>query len=251
MNKVKQIIGSIYVFYGFFTFITTMLVVVIPIWFISLLPEPKRAKAIHPVFRVWMGIYMLLIFCPVSRRGKKNFKKGENYIVVINHNSLMDIPVSSPWIPGPNKTLGKIEMSKIPVFGIIYKTGALIIDRKNEESRRASFSLMQNTLDSGINLCLYPEGTRNKTDQPIQPFFDGAFVTAIKTQKPIIPGVLFNTKKVLSQKSILSARPHKIHFHFLPAIPTKGLTLDDVGELKKRVHNIMETYYVSNLNNFT
>jgi 1-acyl-sn-glycerol-3-phosphate acyltransferase len=192
-----------------------------------------------------MGIYLPLAFCPVFRKGKKNFKKGENYIVVINHNSFMDIPVSSPWIPGPNKTLAKIEMSKVPLFGVIYKAGSILVDRKKESSRRESFSRMQETLDMGIHLCLYPEGTRNKGGQPMQPFFDGAFITAIKSQRPVMPGVIFNTGKILPANKKAWARPMPIHFHFLEPVPTTGLTLDNVTELKNRVYHIMETYYVT------
>ena len=222
-----------------------MLVVWLPIFIISFFPEPYRARFLHPVFRVWMGVYLPLIFCPVFRKGKQNFKKGENYVVVINHNSLMDIPVSSPWIPGPNKTLAKTEMARVPLFGIIYKTGSILVDRKNESSRRKSFSRMQETLEMGIHLCLYPEGTRNKTKQPMQPFFDGAFTTAIKAQRPLMPGIIFNSAKVLPHDKKFWARPMPLRIHFLEPIPTKGLTLDDVSALKQRVHTIMESYYTT------
>ena len=168
MKLIKNILGHLYCVYAALLFIATMLIFFIPIWLISLLAEPQRAKALHVLFRMWMGIYMPLSFCPVIRRGKHHFKKGENYVVVINHNSLMDIPVSTPWIPGPNKTLAKIEMAKTPVFGIIYKAGSILVDRKKENSRRDSFNKMQATLEMGINLCLYPEGTRNKTKEPMQ-----------------------------------------------------------------------------------
>ena len=246
MKAVKNILGHIFIVYAMIIFIITMFIVFIPIWIISLLPEPQRARALHIVFRIWMGVYMPLVFCPVFRKGKKNFKKGERYVVVINHNSLADIPVSSPWIPGPNKTLAKVEMSKIPLFGVIYKCGSIIVDRKNESSRRESFTKMQETLNMGIHLCLYPEGTRNKTTQPIQPFFDGAFVTAVKAQKPIMPGIIFNTGKALPHNKKLWAWPMPICIHFLDPIPTEGLTLNDVPALKEKVHNIMSTYYVAN-----
>ena len=246
MKVVKNILGRVFIVYAMIIFIITMLIVFIPIWIISLTPDPFRSKALHLVFRGWMGVFMPLAFCPVFRKGKKNFKKGEQYVVVINHNSLADIPVSSPWIPGPNKTLAKVEMSKIPLFGVIYKCGSILVDRKSESSRRESFSKMQETLNMGIHLCLYPEGTRNKTSQPMQPFFDGAFVTAIKAQKPIIPGVIFNTAKILPHNKKIWAWPMPIRIHFLEPIQTKGLTLDDVAYLKGSVHSIMTNYYVAN-----
>jgi len=248
MKQVKNILGHIYFFVGMLFFVITMLIVFIPIWIISLLPEPACSKALHVVFLGWMGIFMPLVGCPIIRKGKRNFKKGENYVVIVNHNSLVDIPVSSPWIPGPNKTLAKVEMARIPIFGVIYKAGAVLVDRKKENSRRESFMRMQKMLDMGIHLCLYPEGTRNKTGEPMQPFFDGAFKTAIKAQKPIMPGVIFNTGKILPHNKKFWARPSPIYFHFLEPVSTKGLTLDDTAELKERVYNLMKNYYVAQLN---
>jgi len=249
MKTIKNILGYVYMVYALLLFVVTMLIVLIPIWIISLLPEPKRAKALHPVFRLWMGTYLPLVFCPVIRKGKDKFKTGENYVVIINHNSLADIPVSSPWIPGPNKTLAKVEMSKVPLFGLIYKTGSILVDRKQDNSRRESFARMQETLGMGIHLCLYPEGTRNKTDKPMQPFFDGAFITAIKAQKPIMPGIIFNTGKILPHNKKLWATPKTIRIDFLDPIPTEGLTLDNLASLKEHVHIIMETYYIAYQNN--
>jgi 1-acyl-sn-glycerol-3-phosphate acyltransferase len=245
MKAIKNILGKAFIGYALLIFAITMLVVLFPIWIISFFPEPYRARSLHPVFRIWMGVYMPLVFCPVFRKGKNNFKKGEQYVVVINHSSMADIPVSSPWIPGPNKTLAKIEMSRMPLFGIIYRCGSIVVDRKQEGSRRESITRMQETLEMGIHLCLYPEGTRNKTDKPLQPFFDGAFVTAVRAQKPIIPGLIFNTGKILPHNRKFWARPMPIHIHFLEAVPTKGLTLDDVPELKQRVYEMMENYYTS------
>jgi 1-acyl-sn-glycerol-3-phosphate acyltransferase len=246
MKFIGNIVGRIYFILGMLLFIATMLIVFIPIWLISLLPQPQRAKALHPTFRLWMGVFMPLVGCPIIRSGSKNFKKGENYIVIINHNSLVDIPVSSPWIPGPNVTLAKVEMAKVPLFGVIYKAGSVLVNRKNESSRRESFTKMQEMLEKGVHLCLYPEGTRNKTSQPIQQFFDGAFITAIKAQKPIMPGVIFNTGRILPHNKKLWARPLPIYFHFLEPVPTEGLTLNDAAELKHKVHKLMSDYYVAN-----
>ncbi len=246
---IKNIPGHLFFIYSMLLFVITMLVVFIPIWLISILPEPKRAKALHIAFQCWMGTYLTLTFSPVFRKGKEHFKKGKTYIVVINHNSLADIPVSSPWIPRPNKTLAKIEMSRIPLFGIIYKAGSILLDRKDGGSRRESFSKMQETLDLGINLCLYPEGTRNKTGKPMQPFFDGAFITAIRAQKPVMPALIFNTGKIMPHNKVAWMRPMPVYFHFLEPIETEGLTLDDVVGLKEKVHKLMETYYISHLKN--
>ena len=176
MKFIKNIPGHLFFIYGMLLFIATMFFVLLPIWLLSFLKEPLKTKWLHKIFQAWMSVYLTLTFSPVFRKGKQHFKKGENYVVVVNHNSLADIPVSSPWIPGPNKTLAKIEMSRIPFFGIIYKAGSIIVDRKNANSRRDSMNKMQEVLEQGTNLCLYPEGTRNKTDKPLQHLYDGAFI---------------------------------------------------------------------------
>src|SRR4051812_7653225 len=110
MNIFKRIAGHVYFAYALVLFAITMLIVFIPIWIISKLPEPRRTQALHPVFRIWMGVFMPIAFCPVKRKGKQYFEKGKNYVVVCNHNSFADVPVTSPWIPGANKTLAKAEM---------------------------------------------------------------------------------------------------------------------------------------------
>jgi 1-acyl-sn-glycerol-3-phosphate acyltransferase len=171
------------------------------------------------------------------------FEPGKNYVVISNHNSLVDVPVTSPWIPGPNKTLAKIEMAKIPVFGVIYKAGSILVDRKRENSRRESFAAMQRALETGLHLCLYPEGTRNKTGKPLQQFYDGAFITAIRAQKPIMPAVIFNTGTILPHDKKAWARPKTIHFHFLPPVETKGMTLSDLPALKETLHRMMADYF--------
>lgn len=244
MNIISRILGHIYFIVGLLLFVITMLIVFIPIWIISMMPEPTKTIALHKAFRLWMGVFLPLVGCPVIRRGKEQFKKGQNYVVVTNHNSLVDIPVSSPWIPGPNKTLAKIEMARIPIFGVIYKAGSILVDRKNDNSRKQSFIDMQKMLDYGFHLCLYPEGTRNKTNEPIQRFYDGAFQAAVKAQKPIIPGVIFNTGRILPHNMKAWARPLPIRFDFLEAIPTEGMTKADIPELKKRVHELMTNHYL-------
>lgn len=242
----KRILGHLYFAYALTFFAATMLVVFVPIWLTTLLDEPRRAKVMHPIFRIWMGVYMPLAFCPVIRRGKAHFQRRKNYVVVCNHNSFADVPVSSPWIPGPNKTLAKSEMARIPIFGVIYKAGSVLVNRKDEASRRESFAQMRKMLDKGLHLCLYPEGTRNKTTQPLQPFHKGAFKTAIDAQVPIIPALIFNTRGILPGKPAFWAWPYKIHFHFLPPVETAGLEASDAEQLKASVHKAMSDYFVAN-----
>ncbi len=240
----KNIFGRIWATWALIWFVITMLVFMIPFIIVYYRPEPVRTHNFIAISRIWMAIFMPLVGCPVSIKGKENFAAGENYIVLCNHNAFIDVPVSSPGIPGGNKTIAKKELAKTPVFGMLYKMGSVLVDRNSEGSRRESFTSMKNVLAMGLHMCIYPEGTRNRTDQPLKPFHDGAFRLAIATRKPIMPSLIFNSRKVMPEKPVFSLFPYRMKMHFLP--PVKIEENDTVESLKGNVFTIMSKYYEEN-----
>ncbi len=240
---VKNILGKIFATWALIVFLVTMLIFFIPIWAVGLWKEPKRTRLFQIISRIWMSIFLFLSGIRIQLKGKDHFKKGQNYIVVCNHNSFMDVPLTTPFIPGPNKTIAKIEMAKIPLFGLIYQRGSVLVDRKNEESRKNSYIKMKDVLQMGMHMCIYPEGTRNKTIAPLQPFHNGAFRLAIDTGKEILPAVIFNTAKALPHGKGFFFWPVKIRMEFLEPIQPGSLSLD---QLKEKTHQVMEAYYVNN-----
>src|SRR3954468_571492 len=119
MKIFKEIFGRIWAVWGMVLFVGTLLIVIIPIWISTFMKEPKGTEVFRRISNVWMSVFLFLIGSPLSVKGKKNFRKGQTYVVVCNHNSLMDVPLSTPFIPGPNKTIAKVEMAKIPLFGMV------------------------------------------------------------------------------------------------------------------------------------
>jgi 1-acyl-sn-glycerol-3-phosphate acyltransferase len=134
-------------------------------------------------------------------------------------------------------------LSYIPVFGWIYGAGSILVDRKNEKSRRESFKKMKHALDLGFHMVIYPEGTRNRTNQPLKSFYDGAFRLAIESQKQIMPAVLFNTRKVLPVNKPFYLFPRKFEMHFLPPVESNNISTKD---LKEKVFRMMWDYYEAN-----
>src|SRR5665213_2835924 len=157
----------------------------------------------------------------------------------------MDVPLSTTFIPGPNKTIAKAEMAKIPVFGLIYKRGSVLVDRNDKNSRKNSFIKMKEVLNLGMHMCIYPEGTRNKTDMPLKEFHDGAFRLAVETETAILPGIIFNTKKVLPPGMSFYYWPSKMELHFLS--PVKATKYDDFESLKLTLHKVMGEYYSAHM----
>jgi len=235
---IKNILGRVWALWGAIVFIPTLLIAVGPIWLTNFIKEPRGTEVFRRISNIWMRIFLTLIGCRMTIKGREHFAKNENYIVVSNHNSYMDIPLTTPFIPGPNKTIAKAELAKIPFFGVIYKRGSILVDRKSEKSRKDSIKKMKEVLEQGLHMCIYPEGTRNKSNEPLRPFHDGAFRLAIDTGKPVIPTLIFNTRKVLPGSSKpFYLWPAHLKMFFLPPVPV--LPGDTVQSLKEKVYNTM------------
>jgi 1-acyl-sn-glycerol-3-phosphate acyltransferase len=234
---IKNILGRLFTVWGGIVFIVSMLFFMPAVWISGMLDEPKRTSIFIRICRSWMAIFFTLTGVRLKIKGRDAFKRGENYIVVCNHNSLMDVPLTSPGIPGANKTIAKIEMAKIPVFGIIYKRGSVLLDRKNDGSRRESYVAMKSVLEQGMHMCIYPEGTRNKTENPLKSFHDGAFRLSFETGKKIIPCLIKGTREMLPHNKSFFFWPGKASMQFLPAIDPKDFV--SATEMKEHVFQLM------------
>lgn len=243
MTAIKNIFGRIWALWGIVSFIATFLIIFIPTMCTYLIPDPKGSDLFIKMSRLWMRVWLSLVGCPLKVKGKENFAKGKVYIVTCNHNSLLDIPLSCPFIPGPNKTIAKKSFTKVPLFGWFYRKGAVLVDRKSEKSRRQSFDEMKKVLSLGMHMSIYPEGTRNRTAEPLKKFYDGAFKLAVATGTSIIPAVIFNTKKALPVHKSFYFLPHKLEIHFLTPVETGTANAE---ELKETVFVIMKEYYLQN-----
>jgi 1-acyl-sn-glycerol-3-phosphate acyltransferase len=237
----KEISGRIWALWGMISFIASFLIIFIPSMITYLVPDPKGQHIFIKISKIWMTVWLYMVGCPLRITGRNNFIKNTAYIVVCNHNSLLDIPISCPFIPGANKTIGKKSFVKVPLFGWFYRKGAVLVDRKNEISRRKSYEEMKIVLSSGMHMSVYPEGTRNRTTEPLKKFYDGAFKLAVNTGKEIIPAVILNTKKALPTNKPFFFWPHRLQMHFLEAIPVGGQTAD---QLRDKVFEVMKDYYL-------
>lgn len=240
MKWIKEIFGRVWALWGMLTFIITFLIIFLPSMIAYLLPEPRSSRYFYFTSRVWMNVWLRLVGCPLSVKGKEHFNKGTGYIVTCNHNSLLDIPLSSPYIPGPNKTIAKTSFARVPLFGWYYSKGSVLVDRKSEASRRQSFEDMKAVLRLGVHMCIYPEGTRNRSEEPLKKFYDGAFKLSADTGTPVIPALIFNTRKALPVSKPFYFLPQKLHMHFLPPVLPDGLT---AAGLRDKVFSIMSDYY--------
>ena len=243
MKIFKEIFARVWALWGLISFVASFLVIFIPSMIAYLIPGRSGQMYFIYVSRIWMDIWLTLIGCRLKIKGRENFKKGETYIVLYNHNAFLDVPISAPYVPGPNKTIAKKSFTIIPLFGWFYAKGAVLVDRKNDKSRSKSFEDMKKVLRMGYHMCIYPEGTRNRTNEPLKNFYDGAFRLSKATGNKIIPAVISGTKAAMPINKKFYLLPVPLVLEFFPAISPEEKTVE---ALKQSARDTMFKAFVAN-----
>ncbi len=233
----RKLFSYLYLIYCTLIFTITYLLVMIPMLIFQIsVPEPRRIRLNHKIFKPWMDVFMFLIFCQIERNGKELVKSEKSSIIIANHTNFMDITLTSAYIPIPNKTLAKQELDKYPIFNILYRAGSILVDRKSAESRQKAFENMRFFLANEVGVCLFPEGTRNKSDLPVLRFKDGAFRLSMEENVPVVITILRGTEKVLNLDG--KARPTKLRIDFLEKIFPADFK--SVAEMRDYAHAKMQ-----------
>ena len=242
-NLFVHIFGRLWSLWGLISFALTFLLIFLPSMGAYLFKDYKKGQDYFiTISRVWMWTWLRLIGCPVKVTGREFFKPGETYVIVYNHNALLDVPLSAPFVPGGNKTIAKASFAKVPIFGWFYKRGSILVDRNDDKSRVKSFEEMKRSLRAGMHMCIYPEGTRNRTGQPLKKFYDGAFKLSVDTQNEMIPCVISGTGKAMPIHRKFFLWPTPLKMDFLPPISPVGV---DAKDLKGKVFQVMTAHYLA------
>jgi len=123
----------------------------------------------------------------------ENFEKlpqNGQYLIVINHKSIIDPPIVEvalketelfgPWI-------SKKELYNSFFFGLFVRNaGSILLDREKSQMS-GFFAETKKAVNRGESIFIFPEGTRNKTDQPLSTFKEGSRLIALKNRLPILP----------------------------------------------------------------
>jgi 1-acyl-sn-glycerol-3-phosphate acyltransferase len=159
--------------------------------------------------------------------------QGGPFVVVANHQSLLDIVLLSR-MPREMKWVGKEELFKIPWIGWMLRlTGDIAVRRGDSESGGEAVAKARAYLERGMSVMIFPEGTRSR-DARLLPFKKGAFRLAIETGVAVLPVVLSGTAEGF-QKGGTTVGPCDAVARILAPFPTRGLTQADAGALRDRV----------------
>ena len=192
--------------------------------------NPDNSRIIAKMY-AWGGQRILGV--RVTAEGVDNFGQ-DPCIIVANHQDNLDLFILGGILPRRTVSVGKKSLIWIPFFGLMYwLAGNVLIDRGNPRKARDTMSSAVDALrERNTSIWIFPEGTRNRGENML-PFKKGAFHTAVRAGVPIVP-VCVNSYV----KGTDFGRRHSgdAQVRVLPAIETKGLTLDDVPRLMQQCY---------------
>jgi 1-acyl-sn-glycerol-3-phosphate acyltransferase len=240
MRGLILLLKGIYSIYAFIVFLAIMLVLFPFSILASFFGRIRGGNMMMRLCMLWADLWFFLIGIPHRRIFEAPLDKHRSYIYVSNHISYLDAAIIPKAIRQPVRPLGKVEMSRIPVFGFFYRNAIVTVDRSSAANRAKSVRILTSLIHKGISVLVFPEGTFNMTTAPLKEFYDGAFRVAIETQTPVKPVLFLDSYRRMPYESIFSMSPGRSRILYLAEIPVEGMTIADVPVLKENVYRIME-----------
>ena len=149
-------------------------------------------------------IPIFLIFYNYRVIGRGNIPKNGAYIVCANHVSMIDPIFVGIALSQRMYFMAKAELFKNKLLGALLRgLGAFPVKRGEADIRSIKTSLK--LLNSSKVLALFPEGTRNKTDEVVAE--PGIAMLAIKSRVPVVPVAIISSYKFFKRTKVIIGRP--------------------------------------------
>lgn len=230
----------LYCIYAFITFVVIMFLLFPFVVIATLFGRVKGGNMIFRLCMLWADLWFPLVFIWHKKIFEAAHDKNKSYIFVSNHISYLDAAIIPKAYRQPIRPLGKAEMSKVPVFGFIYRNAIVTVDRSSAANRANSVRVLKSIISKGISIMVFPEGTFNMGTTALKEFYDGAFRVAIETQTPVKPVLFLDAYRRMSYKSLFSMTPGINRIVYLDEIPVNGYAVSDAEKLKQQVYAVME-----------
>ena len=203
-------------------------------------PFDKPRRVVHELSR-WLCYSWW--YAPFTWRrkieGLENVDKKKPYVIVINHNSMVDI-ISLYFVPLNFRWVSKQEVFRIPYIGpMLWMHGDIAIQRgRATESMKKVINDGKMWIERGVSVAIFPEGTRSKTGE-IQRFKGGAFALAKEAGVEILPVVMDGTTKIFRPKSCWFNWKHRLTVKVLPPISAEKVATTEPSEMAREVQELM------------
>ena len=230
----KQSIVSVIIWFVGIS-LTVLLFFVMVFVSIIFFPFDRKRKITHAQCFWWTdAVTALNPYWDVKVEGLENIDHKKTYVVVSNHQSLVDI-VLMYKTKMQFKWIAKESLFKIPVLGWnMFLAKHIRLRRKEFSSIKKVYKEASEWLRSGISVVFFPEGTRNN-DSAVGEFQNGAFKLAIKEKIPILPILIQGTRDAIPKGSWRFTTKTSCLIKVLPPIDTSIYLPADYSRLSNLV----------------
>ncbi|MDD6216971.1 MAG: lysophospholipid acyltransferase family protein [Roseburia sp.] len=203
------------------------LILGIPVLFVEWLIGKRNPHAadISQLRMVQWAFRVILFICgtKVTVIGEENVPTEEPVLYIGNHRSYFDIIITYARCPRLTGYVAKNSMEKVPLLSLWMKRlHCLFIDRENVKEALKTILAGIDNIKHGISMCIFPEGTRNKTpENGLLPFKEGSFKMAEKTGCAIIPMAITNSADILENHFPKVKATHVILQYGAPIYPNQ------------------------------
>lgn len=178
--------------------------------------------------------------------GEENIPQDTAVLYVGNHRSFYDIILTYVRVPRPTGYVSKKEMDKWPLLNIWMRyLHCLFLDRENIKEGLKTILVAVDKVKSGISVCIFPEGTRNKTADTFLPFHEGSFKIAEKGNVPIIPMTIVNSAAIF-EDHFPKIIPATVVVEYGKPIYVKDLDKETKKSISTHVKSIITDTYFKN-----
>lgn len=178
--------------------------------------------------------------------GEKNVPKDKAVLYVGNHRSYFDILLTYVRVPRPTGYVAKIEMLKVPLLRQWMKNlHCLFLNREDLKQGLQTILTGIEKIKSGISICIFPEGTRNKEPDTFLPFHEGSFKMAQKSGCPIVPIAINNTASIFEDHLPRIKKAHVV-IEYCKPVYISELSKEDRKAVGSYVQNIIREAYFKN-----
>jgi len=199
----------------------------------------SEGNGVDSISKFWAKLNLTLSGVSMTVSGDEFVDKDQPYIVMANHQSHYDVLALIGYLPLPLRWVMKIELKKVPIFGIACeKVGHIYIDRGKSEEARQSLKVAVEKIRAGSSVVFFPEGTRSP-DGKLKAFKKGGFVMALEAQVPILPVTVVGGRSILPKKS-LRILPGDMKIIMHKPISVEGYTYETREKLVEQVRKVIE-----------
>ncbi len=161
----------------------------------------------------------------------------DNFLVVSNHQSEFDIPIIFNVFKDFGVSfIAKKELNRFPVVSTYMKIiDCIFLDRNNVKSGMNMIKNANRLLDNGVNLCVFPEGTRSSPKNML-PFKAAALKTATRVKKNIVPVTINNSYNVMKDSWKIRSQHVQIIIHdVIKYADYKEMKINDISETVEKM----------------